>query len=76
MYEVYYTDTNDTSEVEVSAKEVDTTSDSNNTSEIELLTEIRDIEKEQLSYISFFVIIVLGGCVVYKLMKFLQSFMW
>lgn len=73
MYEINYTNINDISEVEVSATEV---AESGNASEIELLTEIRDIEKEQLSYLSFFVIIVLGFAVFYKLMKFLQSFFW
>ena len=69
------TDTNDTSTFEVSTKEVDT-SESNNTTEIHLLEEIRDYEKEQTAYLSFFVIMVLGGFVVYRLMKFLQNFMW
>lgn len=66
---------NDIEPSEVSTKEVDTNT-GNDTTELQILTEIRDVEKEQLSYISFFVIIVLGGVVVYRLIKFLQSFIW
>lgn len=70
--EIDITNSSDIVESEVSTKEVEI--GGNET--LETLQEIRDYQQVQTSYIVFFVVIVLGGFVVNKLMKFLQSFFY
>lgn len=70
--EIDITNSSDIVESEVSTKEVEISG--NDT--LETLHEIRDLQEVQTSYIVFFVVIVLGGYVVNRLMKFLQSFFY
>lgn len=70
--EIDITNSSDIVESEVSTKEVEISGNET----LETLQEIRDFQEVQTSYIVFFVVIVLGGFVVNRLMKFLQSFFY